>query len=123
AWSRARRGDQLCERVLRDHTCRQAAPCAAPGGGRRSCRSRLRAEPMGSRDAGGRRLRHAKALRSVSHRGRSMMESGAVSVVVPVYESAETLETLVDRIGAVLRDRPWEIILVNDGSSDSSWAI
>ena len=52
-----------------------------------------------------------------------MMESGAVSVVVPVYESAETLETLVDRIGAVLRDRPWEIILVNDGSSDSSWAI
>ena len=49
------------------------------------------------------------------------LEPGAVSVVIPVYQSAETLETLVDRIAVALADRSVEIILVNDGSSDSSW--
>lgn len=48
-----------------------------------------------------------------------------VSVVVPVYNSAETLAELVRRVAAVLRERVgasnYEIILVNDGSRDRSW--
>jgi undecaprenyl-phosphate 4-deoxy-4-formamido-L-arabinose transferase len=45
------------------------------------------------------------------------------SVVVPVYNSEATLDELVHRIIAVLRevDTPFEIILVNDGSRDGSW--
>lgn len=46
-----------------------------------------------------------------------------VSVVVPVYNGEETLEALVERLGAVLQPLglPHEIILVDDGSSDRSW--
>lgn len=49
---------------------------------------------------------------------------GAVSIVVPVYNSCETLETLVERLEAVLsaEDREHELILVDDGSSDGSGA-
>ena len=57
-----------------------------------------------------------------------MSESSAalphgISVVVPVYNSASTIETLTDRIAPVLQGigRPFELILVNDGSSDDSW--
>jgi glycosyltransferase involved in cell wall biosynthesis len=47
----------------------------------------------------------------------------AVSVVIPVYESARILPALLERVTAVL-DRlggAWEVILVNDGSRDESW--
>ncbi|HEY8600374.1 MAG TPA: glycosyltransferase family 2 protein [Thermomicrobiales bacterium] len=46
-----------------------------------------------------------------------------VSVVVPVYNSADTLGVLLRRLTAVLVSlgRPYELILVNDGSTDSSW--
>lgn len=46
-----------------------------------------------------------------------------VSVVVPVYNDALTLPELMRRLAAVL-DRmavPYEVILVNDGSTDSTW--
>jgi undecaprenyl-phosphate 4-deoxy-4-formamido-L-arabinose transferase len=48
-----------------------------------------------------------------------------ISVVVPVYESEESLEALVDRTSAVLDSigLPWEMILVDDRSTDRSWAI
>jgi undecaprenyl-phosphate 4-deoxy-4-formamido-L-arabinose transferase len=48
----------------------------------------------------------------------------SVSVVVPVYNSADTLGPLVERLDPVLiasSDRH-EIILVDDGSRDASWA-
>jgi glycosyltransferase involved in cell wall biosynthesis len=47
-----------------------------------------------------------------------------VSVVVPVYRGAATLEELVTRITDVLTPlvSTFEIILVNDGSPDDSWA-
>lgn len=45
-----------------------------------------------------------------------------ISVVVPVYQSAETLSALVERLAAVLGRRgPYEIVLVDDGSTDGSW--
>ena len=48
----------------------------------------------------------------------------AVSVVIPVYESARILPALLQRVTVVL-DRlggAWEIILVNDGSPRPAWA-
>lgn len=48
-----------------------------------------------------------------------------VSVVVPVYNSVDSLAELIDRLGAVLGERAggYEVILVNDGSSDNSWQV
>lgn len=51
------------------------------------------------------------------------MRGESISVVIPVYNGAGTLPTLIDRLRAVLGQlaRPYEIILVNDGSRDASW--
>jgi glycosyltransferase involved in cell wall biosynthesis len=46
---------------------------------------------------------------------------GTVSAVVPVYNSAGTLDVLVERIRAALEGHDYEIVLVNDGSTDGSW--
>jgi len=47
-----------------------------------------------------------------------------VSIVVPVYRSAECLEQLASRVRAAFArfGRSYELILVNDGSPDNSWA-
>lgn len=47
-----------------------------------------------------------------------------LSIVVPVYNSAGTLATLLDRLRQTLAPltRSYEIILVDDGSRDGSWA-
>lgn len=52
-------------------------------------------------------------------------ESPGVSVVVPVYNSADSLAELAARLEPVLRslDMPFELILVNDGSRDRSWGV
>jgi undecaprenyl-phosphate 4-deoxy-4-formamido-L-arabinose transferase len=49
--------------------------------------------------------------------------SESLSVVVPVYNGADTLRPLVDRLLTVLTNlgRQFEVILVNDGSRDASW--
>lgn len=46
-----------------------------------------------------------------------------LSVVVPTFNSEQTLPILIDRLNAVLTDscQAFEVILVNDGSSDGSW--
>jgi glycosyltransferase involved in cell wall biosynthesis len=46
-----------------------------------------------------------------------------ISVVVPVYGSAGLLSALTQRLEAVLEEigRPWEVVLVVDGSPDDSW--
>jgi undecaprenyl-phosphate 4-deoxy-4-formamido-L-arabinose transferase len=48
----------------------------------------------------------------------------SLSVVVPVYNGATTLPALVQRLEAVLVElgADYEILLVNDGSNDASWA-
>jgi undecaprenyl-phosphate 4-deoxy-4-formamido-L-arabinose transferase len=48
-----------------------------------------------------------------------------VSIVVPVYNGSETLGELALRVAAVMNaaELPFEIIFVNDGSSDRSWAV
>lgn len=48
-----------------------------------------------------------------------------ISVVVPVYNSAETLNELVLQLGNVLPGltTDFEVILINDGSKDNSWEV
>ncbi len=47
----------------------------------------------------------------------------AVTVVIPVYNSAATLPALLERLTPALTTLAahYEIILVNDGSRDASW--
>ena len=48
----------------------------------------------------------------------------SLSVVIPVYNGAATLPAVINRLLPVLQEvgAPFEIILVNDGSRDGSWA-
>ena len=48
-----------------------------------------------------------------------------ISIVVPVYNSEESLPPLVERLESVLPSlaRDFEILLVNDGSRDRSWDV
>ena len=54
---------------------------------------------------------------------RRCPEKMAYSVVVPVYNSAVTLERLYDRLIAVMEslDAPFELVFVDDCSTDQSW--
>lgn len=50
--------------------------------------------------------------------------SQSLAIVIPVYNGAATLPALIERLLPVVRasGAPYEIILVNDGSRDGSWA-
>jgi undecaprenyl-phosphate 4-deoxy-4-formamido-L-arabinose transferase len=59
-----------------------------------------------------------------------MTDAGAaaprsLSVVIAVYNAARSLDPLIERLAHSLRamGRPFEVILVNDGSRDESWSI
>lgn len=43
-----------------------------------------------------------------------------VSLVIPVYNSAETVAGVVQEIDAAFSDADYEVVLINDGSTDSS---
>lgn len=47
----------------------------------------------------------------------------SISVIIPIYNSEQSLPVLIERLSLVLANscRPFEVILVNDGSSDGSW--
>jgi glycosyltransferase involved in cell wall biosynthesis len=68
--------------------------------------------------------RSAGAVRS-ERRRTSRAAARLVSVVIPVFNEAESLPDLIARLLDVLRrlGRPFEIIAVNDGSSDGSLAV
>lgn len=46
-----------------------------------------------------------------------------VSIVIPAYNESENLAETAERIAAIFAERPekWEIIFVNDGSTDNTW--
>jgi glycosyltransferase involved in cell wall biosynthesis len=57
--------------------------------------------------------------------GQRLLPTG-ISVIVPVYNSEQTLDALLERLAAVLDAPPggtgaFEVILVNDASRDESW--
>src|SRR5690242_11983340 len=88
----------------------------------RPSRRKLGVEP--SRSNGTSPQRHRTEADSVSDRsvnGCADQESEVVlSVVVPAYNEERRLEPSLKAICQYLdeRDRPWELIIVNDGSSD-----
>ena len=46
-----------------------------------------------------------------------------ISVVVPVYNEVESLDLLIEKLTDSLSrlGRPWEMVLIDDGSTDGSW--
>ena len=46
-----------------------------------------------------------------------------ISVVVPVFNSAQILNKLINKIKITLSEFKFEVILVNDSSTDSSWEV
>jgi glycosyltransferase involved in cell wall biosynthesis len=44
-----------------------------------------------------------------------------ISIIIPVYRSEKILPELVSRIKTVLKNKKYELILVNDHSPDDSW--
>ena len=49
--------------------------------------------------------------------------SQSLSIVVPVYNEEDNIHPLVDRVHHAMQTyaHPWELIIVDDGSSDSTW--
>ena len=54
-----------------------------------------------------------------------MLKKNTLSIVIPVYNSEKTLPELLSRLEEVLPGicESFEVILVNDGSQDSSWGV
>jgi glycosyltransferase involved in cell wall biosynthesis len=46
-----------------------------------------------------------------------------ISIVIPIYNSRESLPELQRQIAEALQDVDFDLILVNDGSSDDSWSV
>ncbi len=57
--------------------------------------------------------------------GKRQLLQGGLSIVIPVYNSAEILPRLVERLEPVAESLkvPFELIFVNDSSLDQSWNI
>ena len=47
-------------------------------------------------------------------------EEMKISVVVPTYEGRDNLKPLVERIGRTIRDRNYEMVVVDDNSPDGT---
>ena len=49
--------------------------------------------------------------------------SQSLSIVVPVYNEEDNIHPLVDRVHHAMQTyaHPWELIIVDDGSSDATW--
>lgn len=52
-----------------------------------------------------------------------MTDSHSVSIVIPAYNEAESLSKLVEEIESVFPESGAEIIIVDDGSTDSTWQV
>ena len=48
-----------------------------------------------------------------------------ISVIVPLYNESESLPELESWIGRVMRENnfSYEVIFINDGSTDNSWEV
>ena len=44
-----------------------------------------------------------------------------LSIIVPVYNSSKILKVLIKKIKKNLKAKNYEIIFINDASSDNSW--
>lgn len=51
------------------------------------------------------------------------MNSGLISIVSPVHNEEDLVEEFVQRVSHVVKDFNWELILVDDGSTDNSYKL
>src|SRR3990170_700179 len=51
------------------------------------------------------------------------MNTFLLSVIVPIFNEQENIEPLIKRLIPILKDSPYEIIFVDDGSKDKTTAI
>lgn len=51
---------------------------------------------------------------------RDLKRTSIISIVIPVYNGGKTIDSLVDKLIAGLRNADLQIVLVNDGSYDNS---
>lgn len=47
----------------------------------------------------------------------------AFSLIIPIYRSESTIETLVSRLESTHYPQPWQVIFVDDGSPDDSYSV
>lgn len=66
---------------------------------------------------------HATPRMSLSYRATDLSTSPEVSIVLPALNEAESLPALVERIGRALECDDVEIVFVDDGSDDATWAV
>ena len=47
------------------------------------------------------------------------------SIIIPLFNEEESLPELLERIGKVMKDMDlsYEVLMVDDGSTDSSWSV
>ncbi len=60
---------------------------------------------------------------SSSAKAAAPKEHRTVSIVIPVYNEAENLPQLFEKLDALIRNQPgngWEVVLIDDGSKDNS---
>ncbi len=50
-----------------------------------------------------------------------MSSTVEISVISPVYQAVNIIDTLVGKLEEVMSDKNYEIILIDDGSSDNGW--
>lgn len=70
-------------------------------------------------------MTYVQELTWIIMKGNMEGNNKQISVVIPVFRSERTLETLVDRLREVFSKKNWdyEIIMVDDCSPDNSWAV
>jgi glycosyltransferase involved in cell wall biosynthesis len=63
-----------------------------------------------------------EAMLSPSHASGANLPAHTLSIVVPLYNEAQSIEPLLDRIEATFEayPSPWEVVLVDDGSIDAT---
>lgn len=52
-----------------------------------------------------------------------MIKKPQISIIIPLLNEQENIESLQKRIHEIMTDRQYEILFVDDGSSDTSWSI
>lgn len=53
----------------------------------------------------------------------TVCSDSGISVVIPLYNEESSLSELTDRIVSALEERSFEIIFIDDGSTDRSWEV
>lgn len=54
---------------------------------------------------------------------RLQVQKPTISIIVPTFNEAENIGILLDRLGTVLADQRYEVIVVDDNSPDETWRV